>query len=122
MKTILVIEDNTGIRENVCELLHLEGYNVISATNGKAGLVLAMETKPDLILCDIWMPELSGYDVFNGLKNDAATAIIPFVFVTASADRREVEIGLDMGAHAYIRKPFQEKELFDTIKHCLKLE
>ena len=122
MKTILVIEDNKGIRENVCELLQLEGYKVIFAINGKEGLELAQKSIPDLILCDIWMPELSGYEVFNSLKTDEATIGIPFVFVTASADRREVEIGLNMGAHAYIRKPFQEQELFDTIKQCLKTE
>ncbi len=122
MNTILVIEDNKEIRENVCELLQLEGYNVLFAVNGKAGLALAKESNPDLILCDIWMPEMGGYEVFNDLKKETATSSIPFVFVTASADRREVEIGLNMGAHAYIRKPFQEQELFDTIKECLKSE
>ena len=121
MNTILVIEDNKEIRENVCELLQLEGYNVLFAVNGKLGLALAKESHPDLILCDIWMPEMGGYEVFNDLKKEAATSTIPFVFVTASADRREVEIGLNMGAHAYIRKPFQEQELFDTIKECLKI-
>ncbi len=120
MKTILVIEDNNDIRENTCELLELWGYKVISAMNGKAGLALAKENKPDLILCDIMMPEANGYEVFSGLKNDADTSGIPFIFLTASAEKKEVEAGLGMGAKGYIRKPFEPEELFETLERCLK--
>ncbi len=119
MKTVLVIEDNKEIRENTCELLELKGYDVISAVNGKIGLALAKEKLPDIVLCDIMMPEINGYEVFASLKEDAETANIPFVFVTASVERSEVETGLGMGADGYIRKPFDSKELFETISNCL---
>ena len=119
MKTILLIEDNNDIRENTCELLELEGYEVIFAVNGKIGLALAKEKKPDIILCDIWMPETDGYEVFNGLSSDAETANIPFIFLTASVEKKEIAAGYAMGAKGYIRKPFDTKELLDTVELCL---
>jgi len=119
MKTILLIEDNTAIRENTCELLELEGYKVIFASNGKIGIALAKEKKPDIILCDIWMPETDGYEVFNQLNSDTETAHIPFIFLTASVEKNEIEAGYAMGAVGYIKKPFDSKELFDTIAKCL---
>lgn len=120
MKTILVIEDNKEIRENTIELLEIKGYHAVPAMNGKIGLDLAKAEKPDMILCDIMMPQMDGYQVFAALKEDIETAHIPFVFVTASVERSEVEAGLGMGADGYIRKPFEAKELFDTISNCLK--
>lgn len=119
MKTILLIEDNNDIRENTCELLELEGYKVILALNGKTGLILAAEHLPDLILCDIMMPEANGYEVFKGLQANPATRIIPFIFLTASVERKEVAAGLEMGANGYIRKPFEPEELFDVIRKSL---
>jgi CheY-like chemotaxis protein len=119
MKTILLIEDNNFIRENTCELLELGGYNVIFAANGKTGLNMAREQKPDLILCDIMMPEANGYEVFTGLKNDPGTADIPFIFLTASVEKKEVEAGLGMGASGYVRKPFETEDLFEAIENCL---
>lgn len=119
MVTILLIEDNHDIRENICELLELQGYSVIVAHNGKTGLSLAKEKIPDIILCDIMMPEANGYEVFDGLKNDAATVHIPFIFLTASIEKREVEKAFGIGAKGYIRKPFEAGELFDTIERCL---
>ena len=119
VKTVLVIEDKLEIRENTCELLELQGYKVIFAENGKTGLAMAKKNKPDIILCDILMPEANGYEVFAGLKNDAGTRHIPFVFLTASAELKEVEAGLVMGAKGYIRKPFEPDELFETIERCL---
>lgn len=121
MKTILIIEDNLEIRENTCEILDLEGYNVIAAANGAIGLELAKENLPDMILCDIFMPKLNGYEVFEELKKDANTKNIPFVFLTASADKYEVETGLGMGADGYIRKPFEHDELMNQIELCLNL-
>jgi len=120
MKTILLIEDNNDIRENTCELLELDGYRVILAVNGKSGLILALEHRPDLVLCDIMLPEADGYEVFRGLKANAATRSIPFVFLTASAEKKEMAAGLEMGASGYIRKPFDPEELFQTIQQCLK--
>ena len=119
MKQILFIEDNYEIRENTTELLELAGYTVVTAVNGKEGVALAKEKTPDLILCDIMMPELNGYEVFEELKKDSSTSCIPFVFVTASAERSEMSKGLEMGADGYIRKPFDEKELVETIERCL---
>lgn len=120
IKTILLIEDNGDVRENTCELLELEGYKVIFASNGKTGLDLAKEKKPDLILCDIWMPELDGYEVFNGLSSDSETANIPFIFLTASVEKKEIATGFAMGANGYISKPFEAQELFDTVARCIK--
>lgn len=120
MKTILLIEDNNEIRENTCELLELEGYKVLLAENGKTGLALAKQEKPHLIVCDILMPEASGYDVVRGLKADPEISAIPFIFLTASAEKKEVEAGLGMGAMDYIQKPFEPQELFEAIRRCLK--
>lgn len=119
MKTILLIEDNNDIRENTCELLELEGYKVIPAVNGKTGLMLALEHPPDVVLCDIMMPLGDGYEVINGLQADSCTRSIPFIFLTASTENKEMAAGLAMGASGYIRKPFDPEELFQTIKHCL---
>lgn len=120
MKTILLIEDNNDIRENTCELLELEGYKVILALNGKTGLILATEHLPDLIICDIMMPEANGYEVFNGLQANPAARAIPFIFLTASAEKKTVAACLEMGASGYIRKPFEPEELFKAIKKSLK--
>lgn len=120
MKTVLLIEDNTDIRENSCELLELEGYKVVAADNGETGIDLAGEHKPDIIICDIMMSGINGYEVFAELKNDASTAAIPLIFLSASVEKKAIESGLAMGAKAYIQKPFDPQELFDAITHCLK--
>src|SRR5665213_1006561 len=98
MKTVLIIEDNNDIRENACEMLELKGYKVLFAVNGKTGIELAKQEKPDVILCDIMMPEANGYEVFNALKEDSRTTAIPFIFLTASVERKEIEAGFGMGA------------------------
>ena len=118
MKTILLIEDNLEIRENTSEILELEGYQLITAENGRIGFDLSKSHKPDLILCDIMMPEMNGYEVFENLKMTGETLAIPFIFITASAEKSEVQKGLNMGAIGYIRKPFTERELLDTINDC----
>ncbi|MCW5907496.1 MAG: response regulator [Chitinophagales bacterium] len=119
MKHILLIEDNKYIRENTVELLELEGYKVVTANNGLEGLTLAKQTIPALILCDIHMPEMNGYTVIKMLKAETATAAIPFVFITASAEKSEVEVGLKLGADDYLRKPFEEEELLAVIARLL---
>ena len=119
MKTVLFIEDNLQIRENTVELLELAGYRVLTAENGRNVLSLVKDQKPDIILCDILMPEVTGYEVFRELKGDESAASIPFVFVTASAEKSQVQAGLNMGAVGYIRKPFTEEELLQTIEKCL---
>ena len=119
MKTALVIEDCFEIRENLSEILELAGYNVIAIDNGKQGVATALSEKPDFILCDILMPQVNGYDVLRELKGDPASAGIPFIFVTASAEKREMEFALTMGVDGYIRKPFDDKELFAAIDKVL---
>ncbi len=89
MKKILAIEDETVIRENICDLLSLEDYHAMAAENGKIGVARAMEHLPDLILCDIMMPELDGYGVLHQLKQNSATKTIPFIFLTAKATKMD---------------------------------
>ena len=102
------------------ELLELEGYRVLTAPNGRIGLSLAREQKPDIILCDIMMPEVDGYTVFSELKQDIKTTSIPFIFLTASVEKKEVEKAFGMGVQGYIRKPFDTEELFNAISGCLQ--
>lgn len=120
MKKILIIEDNPEIRENTTELLELEGFSVISAQDGKEGLRYAREQFPDIILCDIMMPEVNGYEVIKQLKSNEATACIPFIYVTASGEKSEIKLAMDMGAEGYVRKPFEVKELMMAINKCLR--
>lgn len=119
MKTILLIEDNNDIRENTIEILELNGYNVIAASNGIIGIDLAKNRLPDLILCDIMMPDADGYEVLTQIKKEEATMTIPFVFVTASVEKKAIDKGIEMGANGYLRKPFDTEELFETILRFL---
>lgn len=118
VKNILIIEDNRDILDNTFEILKLEGYKVMKADNGNSGLYLAQTNSPDVIICDIWMPGLNGYEVFEQLKKNKITSHIPFIFLTASADKHEVETGLGMGADGYIRKPFEPEDLISEIERC----
>lgn len=120
MKKILLIEDNPDVRENTAEILEFANFDVATAENGRVGVVKAREYHPDLILCDIMMPELDGYGVLNRLSRDPATAGIPFVFLTAKADRSDIRKGMSMGADDYITKPFEEGELLEAIDSRLK--
>lgn len=114
-KSILIIEDNSDIRENIVELLTLSDYQVWSASDGKEGVRLAKQYLPHLIVCDIMMPELDGYGVLNILQKDINTAVIPFIFLTAKADKSDIRKGILLGADDYITKPFEEAELLDAI-------
>ena len=120
MKTVLLIEDNTDIRENTSELLELEGFKVLVADNGGTGLILTKQSKPHIILCDIMMAGINGYEVFAELKTDPVTSGIPLIFLSASVERKAVDSGLAMGAKGYIQKPFDPQELFDAIINCFK--
>lgn len=120
MKKILIIEDDTVMRENTAEILELAHYQVTTAPNGKKGSILAKEIKPDLIVCDIMMPELDGYGVFHVLSKDPATASIPFIFLTAKAEKSEMRKGMDLGADDYLTKPFEDTELLNTVEARLK--
>ena len=119
MKKILVIEDNQDILENTSEILELSNYEVISARDGMKGLELLKSTRPDLILCDIQMPQMNGYEFFEAIKADDKTSI-PFIFLTAYSEKIEVTRALEMGAADYIIKPFDADELVNLIKKHLK--
>ncbi|WP_114936855.1 response regulator [Mucilaginibacter endophyticus] len=117
---ILIIEDNTDIRENVVEILGLAGYTVFEADNGKTGVDLAIKNLPDVILCDIMMPELDGYGVLYMLNKNPETAAIPFIFLTAKAERIDQRKGMEMGADDYLTKPFDDMELLSAIESRLR--
>lgn len=120
MKTILIIEDNNDIRESTAEILELAGYAVHQGENGKRGVDLAYQHKPDLILCDIMMPELDGYGVLYMLSKNVDTASIPFIFLTAKAERVDFRKGMEMGADDYLTKPFDDIELLNAIESRLE--
>ena len=115
MKKILLIEDNKDIRENTAEILTLANYSVLTAENGKIGVELALKEKPDLIICDIMMPVLDGYGVLHLLSKNDNTANIPFVFLTAKAERSDFRKGMEMGADDYLTKPFDDMELLNIV-------
>ena len=120
MKTILLIEDDADVRENTAEILELANYRVLKAENGRRGVEMARKEQPDLVLCDIMMPELDGYGVLHLLGRDPATAEVPFIFLTAKAERSEVRKGMELGADDYLTKPFDESELLNAIEGRLK--
>ena len=119
-KKVLIIEDNNDIRENVVEILELADYVVFAANNGKIGVSLALTHLPDIILCDIMMPELDGYGVLTLLNKHTETESIPFIFLTAKAERADMRKGMDMGADDYLTKPFNLEELLLRVQNLLK--
>ncbi|MEI6594457.1 MAG: response regulator [Bacteroidota bacterium] len=120
MKTILLIEDNADLRENTAELLEESNYKIITAENGKIGIELAINHLPDLIICDIMMPELDGYEVLEILSKNPLTETIPFVFLTAKSENSDLRKGMSLGADDYITKPFKEVELIEAIETRLR--
>lgn len=120
VKTVLIIEDNQDIRENTAEILQLADYTVYTAENGKKGVELAQNHLPDIILCDIMMPELDGYGVLYMLNKNEQTANIPFIFLTAKAERSDLRKGMELGADDYLTKPFDDMELLHAIETRLQ--
>lgn len=120
MKTILLIEDNTEVRENTAEILQLASYKVLTAANGKIGVEIAKSEKPDLIVCDIMMPELDGYGVLHLLSRDPNTASIPFIFLTAKTEKDDFRKGMNLGADDYLTKPFDDLALLDAVEMRLR--
>jgi cAMP-binding proteins - catabolite gene activator and regulatory subunit of cAMP-dependent protein kinases len=116
MKTVLIIEDNADIRESCSEILELSGYKVFAASNGKTGIELATQHQPDVILCDIMMPELDGFGVLYLLGKNPATSEIPFIFLTAKTERVNFRKAMEMGADDYLTKPFDDMELLHAIE------
>ena len=120
MKKILLIEDNLEILENTAEILDLAGYEVFTASDGKAGIAKANECRPDLIISDIMMPVLDGYGVLHLVQKNPELADVPFIFLTARTDRADFRKGMEMGADDYITKPFNDTELLNAIETRLK--
>ena len=120
MFKILIIEDEKSLREEIAEILQFEGYEVLQAENGAVGLKKAIEGHPDLILCDVMMPEMDGHGVLKKLRENKSTQLIPFVLITAIAERDQMRAGMDMGADDYIVKPFKRAELLNAVKSRLK--
>jgi len=116
MKTILLIEDNEIIRENTAEILEMTGYVVHTAENGKTGVKIALDNKPDLVICDIMMPELDGYGVLHIFNKNSRLAGVPFIFLTAKTERADFRKGMELGADDYLTKPFEESELLSAVE------
>ncbi|MBW4421393.1 MAG: response regulator [Myxacorys californica WJT36-NPBG1] len=115
MKTILVIEDEQAVRESILDLLEAEGFHSIGGENGTVGVNLAHEYHPDLILCDIQMPELDGYGVLTNLRQSSDTASIPFIFLSARTTKVDIRQGMELGADDYLTKPCTAVELLGAI-------
>src|SRR5579859_5105100 len=120
MRRLLVIDDHDDIRENIAEILSLAGYEVFTAENGKRGVETALKENPELVICDIMMPELDGYGVLHLLRKNDATLNTPFIFLTAKTERMDFRKGMEMGADDYITKPFDDIELLNAIEIRLK--
>src|SRR5690606_38789419 len=119
MKTILLIEDDSALRENTAELLELAGYKVFTAPNGKIGIEKAKTVNPNIIVCDIMMPEIDGYGVLQAVSLEEKTKHIPFIFLSAKTEHKEIRKGMDMGADDYLTKPFDEEELMSAVESRL---
>lgn len=115
MLKILVIEDDELIRETLLQLLESHSYRVIVAENGRFGVQMALAEIPDLILCDVQMPEIDGYDVLRTLRQNSLAATIPFIFLTAQSDKTDFRRGMELGADDYLTKPFTKAELLGAI-------
>lgn len=115
-KTVLVIEDEKDIRDSICEILKFEGYQVLSADNGAAGVEVMIRNRPDMILCDIMMPDLNGFEVLQKMKEIFPVSEIPFIFITALSERKDFRTAMNLGADDFLTKPFSVEELLNAVK------
>jgi CheY-like chemotaxis protein len=120
-RKILIIEDQATMRRNVALMLHLENYTALTAANGVEGLEIIRRDLPDLVLCDVMMPEMDGYAVLKALRGDEKLKHIPFIFLTAKGDRSDVSEGLGLGADAYLTKPVVREDLLNAVQSNMKL-
>jgi len=117
MKRVLVIEDEAPIRANLIRFLKLEGYETFESQDGESGLAMAIEVKPDLILCDVMMPRMDGFAVLDALRSNALTREVPFYFLSASAEPERLELAVQKGAMGYLTKPFNFNQLLEILRH-----
>ena len=120
MKKILVIEDEPEMRRNIATLLRYYEYEPVVAENGRVGVEAARREKPDVILCDVMMPELDGYGVLQALQTDASLARIPFIFLTAKGEKDDLRSGMNLGADDYLTKPVANADLVRAIEARLR--
>jgi DNA-binding response OmpR family regulator len=116
MKRLLVIEDQPQMRRNLATILEMEGFEVLTAVNGRLGVEQALSSKPDLIICDVMMPELDGYGVLKALRADKASSTIPFIFLTAKGEKIDQRTGMNLGADDYLTKPVARTDLLTAIR------
>jgi DNA-binding NarL/FixJ family response regulator len=119
MKKILVIEDEAEMRRNVTTILRMEKFHPLVAENGRAGIDVAKKERPDLILCDVMMPELDGYAVLAALRSNPATVAVPFIFLTARGEKPDIRAGMNLGADDYLTKPVAKADLLAAIRSRL---
>ena len=119
MQTVLVIEDEAPLRANLARILSAESYRVVTAADGDEGLSRAREARPDLVICDILMPRMDGFGVLAALRSGPETAAIPFIVLTASADKEDLARGLRSGANEYVTKPFKIADLLAAVRRLL---
>jgi DNA-binding response OmpR family regulator len=115
VQKILIIEDEDTIRENIGDMLRADNFIVIEAEDGRIGVQMALAENPNLIICDVMMPEVDGYDVIEEIMTHATTNLIPFIFLTAKTTKEDLRKGMDLGADDYLTKPFTRKELLDAV-------
>lgn len=116
MKKILIIEDDSSLRENLTLLLSIQNYATVVAETGEKGIELIQSTKPDLIICDIMLPDIDGYEVLSRISKISELKLIPFIFLTAKAEMADLRIGMNLGADDYLTKPFKKEELLKVIE------
>ena len=115
MKSVLLIEDHSEMRRNIATILEMENYSVHACSDGRAGVELARSKRPDIVLCDVMMPGIDGYEVLRMLRADPATAALPFIFLTAKGEKRDVRTGMNLGADDYLTKPVSATDLLATV-------
>lgn len=120
MSTILLIEDNASMRRNIAEMLGFEGFRVLAAADGSTGIRLMRQERPDLVLCDILMPGMGGYEVLAQVRNDPALSSLPFIFVTAKGQMPDLRLGMSLGADDYLAKPVSGAELLRAVRARLQ--
>ena len=116
MFKILIVEDTLTIREEIHDILVMEGYIVFEAENGGIGFEIALKERPDLIISDILMPKLNGFEMYKKLQNNKTTKLIPLIFLSAKAEKSDIRAGMNLGAEDYLTKPIDVEDLLNTVK------